>query len=65
MLYEGELAPDQAEGRRKRATTSKRKGKPRYTTRIQDGSWDSKFDDYVFFFSFVLSKLNLIHGVDS
>ncbi|KAH0715252.1 hypothetical protein KY284_008157 [Solanum tuberosum] len=49
----------------KRRTTSERKGKTRYTTRIQNGSWDSKFDGYVFFFSFVLSKLILIHGVDS
>jgi len=48
-----------------RKTTSERKGKTRYTTRIQNGSWDSKFDGYVFFFSFVLSKLIFIHGVDS
>ncbi|KAH0679710.1 hypothetical protein KY285_020670 [Solanum tuberosum] len=48
-----------------KATTSERKRKTRYTTRIQNGSWDSKFDGYVFFFSFVLSKLILIHGVDS
>lgn len=56
--------PEYRENREQKATKSKKKGKTRYTTRIQNGSGDSKFDGYVFVFSFVPSKLILINGVD-
>lgn len=40
-------------------------GKTWNTTQIQNRSWHSKLDAYVLFFSFVLSKLIIIHGVVS